>query len=544
MSLSLRPRWVYTDALGAVDYHARLPQRPWDPGTDTLGGSDVSAAGVPAAFLIRRDPLWHVTLRFPEGEWPNVERLIAHGQGAGSITFYPDRLSGLSHTVYLLSPAMGERVRPRRSDEPSTQEIDLVLRRTTTGAGTAVADLYYDEALLSFSAGDDLRSAVFARAGAVGPYIDADGVLQNALANVPRIDHVWWRGVWMPTLVIEDDHINLNDTDDFSAWDDNSGTPTHVAVADTDLTGYTIADDDGAAVEQLGNVVTFTGDGVKGFSWVVRENTMPASGVQRLGFEATTGSPGVRGELQISAWVDGEPTVAAANGAAYLGKRYVGNGRWQLFGLTAAITASETTRAFIIPASVAADTGSLDVFRLNVYNSTRPPSSILNASQTLGNESFYQSFLHDPQAMSGLVDFFEGEVTPFVLEFIQLLGDATESFISVYREPATDLYRVQHHTPAGDVYSQVDINPARGNRVRIRWDVDATGAVLIAASKDEGSGFSAETVGARSAANTFASRWGAAPRRSLGQQANYIATAILPGSGRTLADLVRYTEAA
>lgn len=131
MALLFCPRWVYTDAAGAVDWSMSLPQRPWGYGSRGLGGSEVAGSGVPAAYEIRRDYLLHLTLRFAESEWTNLERVVRHLQRAGSATYYPDATAGDNHTVYGESPAMGEEIFPRRSDEPRTLEIDVTIRRTT-----------------------------------------------------------------------------------------------------------------------------------------------------------------------------------------------------------------------------------------------------------------------------------------------------------------------------------------------------------------------------------------------------------------------------
>ncbi len=131
MSYVERPRWVYTDGGGAVDFTMALPQRPWNYGKLQVGGSDVSAAGVPAAFTIRQENLLYITIRFPVSEWANVERLVRWGQAAGTFTWYPDQ-SGTNHTVYIDSPAMGEVIRPRRDPQDQrTLELDITLRRTT-----------------------------------------------------------------------------------------------------------------------------------------------------------------------------------------------------------------------------------------------------------------------------------------------------------------------------------------------------------------------------------------------------------------------------
>lgn len=130
-TMPLRPRWVYTDSGGAVDYSMSLPQRPWGYGSLGIGGSDVAGSGIPAAYEIRRDYLMHLTLRFTAAEWDDVARLIEHLQRAGSVSWYPDATAVDVFTMYGDSPSLGEEIRPRRAEEPSTLEIDLTLRRTT-----------------------------------------------------------------------------------------------------------------------------------------------------------------------------------------------------------------------------------------------------------------------------------------------------------------------------------------------------------------------------------------------------------------------------
>ena len=130
MTYRNRARWVYNDG-GAVDFTMSLPQRTWDFGKRQVGGSDLSAAGVPAAFVIRQENLLFITIRFPVSEWDTVGRFGRHGQGGGTLTFYPDA-SGTNHAVYIDEPAMGEIIRPRRDPrDQRTFELDLTLRRTT-----------------------------------------------------------------------------------------------------------------------------------------------------------------------------------------------------------------------------------------------------------------------------------------------------------------------------------------------------------------------------------------------------------------------------
>ncbi len=128
-----RPRWVYTDSVGAVDYTMSLPQRAWNFGKRLFGGSDLSASGVPGAFVIRQDNLLHITIRFPVGEWADVERLVRHGQLGGSLNFRPDQAEpSTQHQVYIDEPPINVEIRPRRDPQDQrTFELDITLRRTT-----------------------------------------------------------------------------------------------------------------------------------------------------------------------------------------------------------------------------------------------------------------------------------------------------------------------------------------------------------------------------------------------------------------------------
>ena len=124
--LGLRSRFVY----GETDWETSLPVRAWDRSTPTVGGSRTSAAGVPASYIVRRDHVLRVTLRFYETEWENVHAMIAWGQLAETLLWYPDaNVAGTSFEVYLDSPLAGEDIAPSRSsDYPRTMEVTVSLR--------------------------------------------------------------------------------------------------------------------------------------------------------------------------------------------------------------------------------------------------------------------------------------------------------------------------------------------------------------------------------------------------------------------------------
>jgi hypothetical protein len=129
------PRVVYTRSGSApttLDF--TLPQRLWTPLSIAVGGSEVSAAGVPESFVIRRDQLLDLRLAFREGEWPAVHAWLAWMQDtAGFCVFYPDRAVGTSRTCYLETPKVGEEIRPERGDYPGIYELAVRLRSTAPG---------------------------------------------------------------------------------------------------------------------------------------------------------------------------------------------------------------------------------------------------------------------------------------------------------------------------------------------------------------------------------------------------------------------------
>jgi hypothetical protein len=102
----------------AAELRLSLPMRPWRHVSPTVGGRRVSATGIPAAYMVRRDAVLEVTIRCYEHEWPAVLAMIAYGQAAGVLTFTPDlAVPGVSREVYLDAPEMGEDVAPERDPD-------------------------------------------------------------------------------------------------------------------------------------------------------------------------------------------------------------------------------------------------------------------------------------------------------------------------------------------------------------------------------------------------------------------------------------------
>jgi hypothetical protein len=135
MSLPFRPRLSRT----GQTLNLTWPMQWWTPADRAVGGGERSAAGVPANYVFRNEPLLEVRLRVTEAEWPGlVTFLRAVDAGGIAWTFRPDQNVAADLTVYLESPsvAIGEELRPEMRDEGDHTlfVVPLTLRRTTSTA--------------------------------------------------------------------------------------------------------------------------------------------------------------------------------------------------------------------------------------------------------------------------------------------------------------------------------------------------------------------------------------------------------------------------
>lgn len=132
MGLAFVPQVIYN----AVTVTFTVPMRLWEPESIGVGGSGVSAAGIPESFEIRRDEVVNVKIRFTEAEWADVRTWLiwAHRNPSTAFTFYfqrsPDLPSG-GVSCYLEKPKPTESIKPTRGETKGTFELDLTLRSTT-----------------------------------------------------------------------------------------------------------------------------------------------------------------------------------------------------------------------------------------------------------------------------------------------------------------------------------------------------------------------------------------------------------------------------
>lgn len=117
---------------GGQSWTTTYTTRPWVPGDFTIGGSRTSAAGIPAAYVVRRDALVELTLRVTEAEYPRLLALIRYGQSSQTFVWYPDANdTSDAVTVYLEAPLAGERWSPTRDGAyPRHFEMTITLRQS------------------------------------------------------------------------------------------------------------------------------------------------------------------------------------------------------------------------------------------------------------------------------------------------------------------------------------------------------------------------------------------------------------------------------
>lgn len=118
--LPWKPKVVY----GPTTLAFAQPQEPPTPASSAVGGSETSAAGVVAAFVVRRDQFLDMRLRFAEWEWPSVLTWLEYGQAGGVFQMFPSTVP------------------------PETQNI-LGPDAATTYSGSGVLRRYLDKAPLS-----------------------------------------------------------------------------------------------------------------------------------------------------------------------------------------------------------------------------------------------------------------------------------------------------------------------------------------------------------------------------------------------------------
>lgn len=250
------------------------------------------------------------------------------------------------------------------------------------------------------------------RAGAVGPFVGKGGI-RRASADRLRVDWLDMDGDGIldtPAFLAEPARTNLVTEDDLTLWG-TVGTPV---VSTTDgpdggtSSAYTVEDDNASGDEYVTspNLSAFGSGGFKGVVFVIRENTHPGGAdVQTLVLRDTTAGA-MRLDLWITGFTDGQPIVTE-NVGSLLDMRPVGHGYWALYGLSTSVTAVNTHQAWVTPTSSSDDVGSIDVYRVNVFDDFSL-QSIVSASEVKAVETIDVPVGFPPQALTLYLKFRDG----------------------------------------------------------------------------------------------------------------------------------------
>lgn len=408
---------------------------------------------------------------------------LSYAADGSVVEYIPDLALGTSYSLWLVGE--GDLVELDWDDARGPlYEFSRSLRFRDASTSGADLSALFSSTLFRFDATFANRLVTFTRSGTVGPYTDRDGLLDSAAANIPRTEWVDWDADGVreqPTLLLEAARTNValwNRDLTNAAW-----TKTNVTAA-KDQTGI-----DGVA-SSASKIMATAGNGT-----CLQAVTLASSArYQSVYVKRVTGS--------------GTINMTMDNGATWTAITVTSTAAWTRVYIPTQTLANPTVGFRIVTNG---DAIAVDFVQNEDGTAPTSPIATTTVAVTRNVDTWYAPFTHVPQAMTGLIEFVEGEATTFGdYRFVADIGNAAETGarLRVTRTVSTDEYRVEHWNAAGaGVGSSVDINPSWGNRIRLRIVLAADGSVLIGAAKDTGSGFGAETVSSTSAANALASAW-------------------------------------
>lgn len=114
-----------------MDLNLALPVLPWGLKSGGIGGSAVSAAGIPASYALRVDRIAMVTLRVTEDELNDVLAALEEiRETSEAFTFAFDQDDEYTaYRVYLHAPVWPDEITPDRDDAfPGVFQLPIELR--------------------------------------------------------------------------------------------------------------------------------------------------------------------------------------------------------------------------------------------------------------------------------------------------------------------------------------------------------------------------------------------------------------------------------
>lgn len=355
------------------------------------------------------------------------------------------------------------------------------------------------------------QAATFTRAS-IGSTIGTDGRLQIFAHSQPRWE--WYDldgdGVKKtPFRVIEDTRTNLAlQSENFGTTWAAQGTPTRVAGA-SGSAGFSfdlIGDDSASVREGYGQVITFTGNGVKVICAMIAQNTSTSSAIEL--FDTTASADRM---YAVITWSGGLPVVTATGGT-FLGYQQIVPGIFRIMLATTSVTAANTNTLFVWPATDSAGSGTLQgaiyVSGVQAENATYPSSYIKTTTATVTRalENLSLTFASLPQALTLYAKFIERGtcLTGTAAQLVSISGASTPRLF-IYND-TTNRYALNHNNGTTGVEEPAAAGPSFGQAVELRGVLGSDGSVTLGQCINGGT----EVVGPTSAANALAGAWGAA----------------------------------
>ena len=115
-------------------FEPSLPIREWQYGIQNKGGHAVSAAGLPASFVVRTQETLDMTLRVLESEWPDCMEFLRAGMAGLEIQMTVGDQDPVD--VFFVSPVAGEDFAPDRDPAfPRVLNVAITVRSVAGDLG-------------------------------------------------------------------------------------------------------------------------------------------------------------------------------------------------------------------------------------------------------------------------------------------------------------------------------------------------------------------------------------------------------------------------
>jgi hypothetical protein len=113
-------------------FEPELPLREWQYGMDQEGGHAVSAAGLPASFVVRTQETLDLVLRVKESEWSDCRAFLRAGMAGVEITMTVADNPPVD--VYFVTPVAGEAYQTDRDPSfPRVLDVAITVRASDGG---------------------------------------------------------------------------------------------------------------------------------------------------------------------------------------------------------------------------------------------------------------------------------------------------------------------------------------------------------------------------------------------------------------------------